>query len=423
MNIKHSFKHRIVNFTSGEFIRNIGWLGLAESINRIFRLGATLILPRFLTKHDYGLAALIITTYEFTSVFTRVGVGAKVIQVEGEHLNEFCETAYWLNWIIFILVFLIQCLAAFPIAWFYQDDALILPICVMSLIYLFSPLGRVQAALVMREKRLKITAFKQASVSFASNLATVLLAIGGAGMWAIVLPRVISAPLETLIYLYSHPWRRSGKLTLKHSKEILSFGSNYLGVGFLKTLKDNLDYLLVGRFLGVEALGIYFFAFNAGIGMSLSIIKSITTALYPQLCSVRESLSSLKATYYKSLKIISLIIIPFVFLQSTLAPFYVPLIFGEEWVPAIPILIVICLSAIPRPYEMASLQLLISIGQPRMALIWNSIFTILFTLILLIGVHWQATGVAIAVLTANFFFIPPFVLWINRYVFNRHSAG
>ena len=419
---KHYFKKRVSQFLSGEFVRNVGWLGLAELVNRVFRLFSTLILPRFLSGHDYGLAALVITTYEFTSVFTRVGVGAKIIQVEADRLEAFCKTAYWLNWIIFILMFFIQCVAAFPIAWFYGDNSLISPICVMSLIFLFSPLGRVQAALTMRDKQLKVTAFKQAAVSFVSNIATVILAVSGAGMWAIVLPRVISAPVETLIYLYSHPWRNSGPFTLKHSKEILSFGSNYLGIGLMKTLKDNLDYLLVGRFLGVEALGIYFFAFNSGIGISLSIIKSITTALYPQLCAARESLASLKETYYRSLKTISLIIIPLVLLQSSLAPIYVPLIFGEKWIPAIPILILICLSAIPRPYEMASLQLLISIGQPRTAFLWNSIFTALFTLILLLGMRWEAYGVAIAVLAANFIFIPPFVFWADRYVFKKTSA-
>lgn len=420
---RHYFKKRVGQFFSGEFVRNVGWLGLAGLINRIFRLCSTLILPRFLSGHDYGLAALVITTYEFTSVFTRVGVGAKLIQVESDRLEIFCKTAYWLNWMIFILMFFIQCIAAFPIAWFYKDNALIMPICVMSLIFLSSPLGRVQAALTMREKQLKVTAFKQAVVSFVSNVATVLLAISGAGMWAVVLPRVISAPVETLIYLYSHPWRNSGPFTLKHSKEILSFGSNYLGIGLMRTLKDNLDYLLVGRFLGVEALGVYFFAFNSGIGISLSIIKSITTALYPQLCGARESLSSLKETYYKSLKTISLIIIPLVVLQSSLAPTYVPLVFGEKWIPAIPILILVCLSAIPRPFEMASLQLLISIGQPRTAFLWNAFFTALFSLVLLFGVRWEAYGVAVAVLASNFIFIPPFVFLTDRYVFKKASVS
>jgi O-antigen/teichoic acid export membrane protein len=399
------------------FTRNLGWLGGGQAFIRVSRIAATIILPRFLTPHDYGLAALVITSYEFTQTFTRIGINAKVIQADEAEVEDIANSAYWLNWLLYVSLFFLQCIAAFPIAWFYKDDQLILPICILAITYLIAPIGRVQSSLIQRENRLKVTAFAQALRYATGNILTAVFAVLGMGMWAIVLPRLLAAPVEFIVYLVKHPWRPTQGFTTKYWGRIFSFGINILGIQLLKTLRENLDYLIIGRFLGVKELGVYFFAYNAGLGFSLTIIQSITMALYPHLCAARSNLSQLRQTYFKSLKTISFVIIPFVALQSSLAPFYVPIIFGEEWVVAIPILILICLSAIPRPFDSSAYQLLAALDKPHIGLYWNLIFTVLFALGLLVGVQWQSIGVAIAVLAVHILFVPMFVAWTIRYVF------
>jgi len=72
---------KIKQLLSSQFIRNVGWLGTAELVNRIFRLGTTVTLARMFSSQDYGAMALIYTIFEFANVFTlRGGIGAKIIQ-------------------------------------------------------------------------------------------------------------------------------------------------------------------------------------------------------------------------------------------------------------------------------------------------------------------------------------------------------
>ncbi|PZV06833.1 MAG: lipopolysaccharide biosynthesis protein [Leptolyngbya sp.] len=399
------------------FARNLGWLGLSQAFIRFSRLAATLLLPRFLTPEDYGLAALVLTTYEFTMTFTRVGLNAKVIQASDEELEVISNSAFWLNWLLYGSLFVLQCLAAFPIAWFYGNDRLILPICVLSISFLIAPIGRIQSGLIQRENRLKTYAVAQSIRYATANVLTAIFAIAGMGMWAIVLPRVVAAPLEFIVYLRQHSWRPSRRFTTERWGEIFSFGLDILGVQILKTARENMDYLIIGRFLGIRELGFYYFAYNAGLGISLTIINSITTALYPYLCSARENLAQLRRAFFGSLKTIALVIVPFVTLQSVAAPFYVPIIFGEEWIPAIPILILICLSAIPRSFDLASFHLLAAVDKARIGLLWNVAFTVIFGLALLVGVQAGVIGVAIAVLSVYTCLIPIYLLWATRYVF------
>jgi PST family polysaccharide transporter len=106
-------------------------------------------------------------------------------------------------------------------------------------------------------------------------------------------------------------------------------------------------------------------------------------------------------------------------LQSSLAPFYVPLVFGEKWIEAIPVLMLICLSAIPRPFGQAASQLMIAIGRPDIDFRWNVIFTFMFTLSIFFGVQWQAIGVAIAVLAIHAIALPGYTFWASRYAFHK----
>lgn len=404
---------------SSQFVRNLGWLGGSEIINRGFRLITTVILARFLSAYDYGLAAIVITTGEFVEVFSRNGINAKLIQAEQKELDVLCNSAYWLNWVIYCSLFILQCLIAFPISWFYKDSQLILPICITALLYLTFPPAIIQATLIQRENRFKVTAANNFIQVTGGNIITASLAVLGLGMWAIVLTRLLMAPLWIIVHRMYHPWRPTKKFTTQHWGEIFAFGRNVLGSELLKTAVNNLDYLIVGRLLGIQVLGLYYFAFNAGLGVSLSIINAINTALLPHLCSARAEWTQFKKQYLSSLKTIACVIIPMVVLQSSLAPIYVPIVFGQKWVSALPILILVCLSAIPRPFADAASQLLIAVGKPHLILRWHLIFTGIFITGILIGVQWQAIGVATSVLLTHFIFLPVFTFWATRYVFSK----
>ncbi|HEY9670900.1 MAG TPA: lipopolysaccharide biosynthesis protein [Waterburya sp.] len=408
---------------SSPFVRNVGWLGGGELLNRIFRLGTTVVLARQLSPHDYGLAAIVLTINEFTSVFTLGhGIGGKIIQADEKDVEEISNTAYWINWIVGVSLFIIQCIAAFPLAFFYKNNQLILPICIVATEYLMWPFFAIQMARIERENRLKVSAIANSTQSFFANIASITLALLGMKMWAIVLPAVLTVPVWIVIARKHHSWRPSGSFSLKRWQEIVHFGKNVIAVEFLDKLRANIDYLLVGMFIGINELGIYYFAFNAGLGISLNIINVLTWPLFPHLCTARGNLEQLKSKYFTSLKTIALVVIPMVLLQSSLSPFYVPIVFGQKWVIAIPILILICLSAIPRPFSNAATMLLLAVDKADINLKWSLIFTVIFAMSLMVGLQGGILAVAAAVFISHAVAMPIFSIWATKYVIRTQSS-
>lgn len=413
--------NKLKQIISGQFVRNVGWLGGAELVNRVFRLGATVTLARVFSSQDYGLMAIVYTVYDFASVFIlRGGIGAKVVQADEQDVKTICDTSYWLNWILCGAIFIVQCIAAFPIAQFYGNKQIILPICTAALMFLMLPLFLVHDALIQRENRLKVTALCNAAQSILSNIIIVILSLLGWGVWAIVLSMVLTTPVWIIITWKNHPWRPPKSFTLERWKEITHFGKNLLGAELLNKLRMNLDYLIIGRFLGIEALGIYYFAFNAGFGITMNVINTFMSALFPYICAVREDYKQFKQRYFSSLKKISLVVVPLILVQSLLAPLYVPIIFGQKWVSAVPVLIMICLSVIPRIFGWAASLLLTAMDKTKINLYINLIFTIVFAASILLVVKWGIFWVAAAVLISHLLVLPPFVIWTHRNVFNEN---
>lgn len=412
--------NRLKQTLSGQFIRNVGWLGAAELVNRIFRLGTTVTIARMFDSKEYGLMAIVYTVFDFATVFTlRGGIGAKVVQADEQDVNAICDTSYWLNWILCGTIFVVQCLAAFPIAQFYGNQQIVLPLCVAALTYLMFPLFLVHDALIQRENRLKVTALCNATQSISSNIIIVSLALLGMGVWAIVWAMVLTTPVWIIITWKNHCWRPPKSFTLQGWQEIANFGKNLLGVELLDKLRMNLDYLIIGRFLGIEALGFYYFAFNAGYGITMNVINTFMSALFPYICAVRGDYKQFKQRYFSSLKKVVLVAVPFILVQSLLAPLYVPIIFGTKWRPAVPVLIMICLSVIPRIFGWSYTLLLNAVDKSNINLRIYMIFTIIFAVTILLAVKWGIFWVAASVLICHLLLLPVFAIWTHHYVFKK----
>ena len=410
---------------SNKFIRNVGALVGGEALSRVFRLVLVVFIARLLSPYDYGLAAIVLTIREFANVFTmRGGIAGKLIQADEADLPVLINTAYWLNWIFSLGLFVAQCAIAFPIAWFYGDTALAWPIMIVAIAYLMIPFYAIQMALIERENRLQVAAAASVIDSMGSNVLTLALAFAGCGVWAIILPGVVVGPVVQLVFARRcHKWRARGPFSLTRWREIMTFGTQVIGGQLLDRLRSYLDYLLVGKFLGVEALGLYYFAFTSGLGISLSIIEKFTWAQFPYICEAKDNVVEFKRRYFNSAKTIAYIMVPLVVFQASLAPFYIPVVFGQQWIPAVPIMVLICLSAIPRPFGYAASRLLYAINRTDIELKWNILFTAVFGLLLLLVVQAGLIPVAAMVLATHIVAIFGFVLWTNRFVFGKHQQS
>jgi teichuronic acid exporter len=402
------------------FLKNIGWLGLSEGFIRLTRLGTAVVLARVLDPVTFGIAALVLTINELVRVFNRNGIGAKIVQCDTEELDEMVETAYRLGFVICSGLFVLQFLLAYPVAEYYDSPSLTPMLQVLALVYLIMPFGLVQSALVLRAQRMKTKALIEGVQVGIDNILTALLAIGGLGAWAIVLPKLLVTPIWVIGYRRAIHWSPTGKFfQFAHWKGILKFGRFFLGIEILKTARLNLDNLIIAKFLGIEALGLYYFARNAGLGFSMSLINAMSAALYPNLCELKTNTQKLKTRFLHNLKRVSLIVSPLILLQTLLAPWYVPIVFGPQWHDAVPILMLLCLSAVLRPLGESASVLAIAKEHIHLDYRWNLIFTLIFIIIAVVGAQFHLLAVAFGIAALYTITQPLYCRFVYQRVFKR----
>jgi PST family polysaccharide transporter len=210
----------------------------------------------------------------------------------------------------------------------------------------------------------------------------------------------------------------------------MRFGAPLAINDLLSALRTHFSALLIGASLGIELLGLFYFAYNAGLGLSMSLIRSLNQVLFSHFCRSRQPRNSRNLTrpeYSYTTGELRLGIgvgmgtmIAAVMSQTLLAPYYVPLLFGERWVDAgaLPLLIILCLSALPLPLASVASQLLCSYGRPGDDLWAQLLYTSLTMAALIIGIRGGLQGAALAILLSNLLFCP---LFLHQVLRNSHK--
>ncbi|MBT8422013.1 MAG: oligosaccharide flippase family protein, partial [Gammaproteobacteria bacterium] len=278
---------------------------------------------------------------------------------------------------------------------------------------------------VQRDQRLKVTAWIDSSQIMIDNVLTAVLAIAGFGAWSIVLPKLLVAPIWVFGYRWAEPWRFNRKLGFTPFRNAFAETRGMLTSEVARSLRAQMDIFVIGRLLGTEALGLYYFARNSGLGISLSMLQAATHAMLPQLGEIGRRFGigqELRAESLRILRLLLLIVVPVIAAQTLLAPFYVPLVFGEQWVPAVPVLMLLCLSAAPRVIGESVAQLTRATGQSHIDARWNVWSTPIFLVVVMLGTSEGLVGTAIAICIFHWLYQSLFVTSTLFGMFGRRSV-
>jgi O-antigen/teichoic acid export membrane protein len=329
-------------------LANIGWQALGEICGRIARLIATVLLARALTPVDFGAAAAAITCFEIIRVLLNTGVGQAIIRARDDQLDATCATAHRLSWLSCILVAALQVAVGWGLSLYTGHPELFHMIAALSGVYLIMAPGIVNIQLLIRQNRIKTVTGIATAQNVSDHALTAILALTGFGAWAIVLPKLLTAPIWLFGARRSQPWTRNKAAGFVPMRDILVYAAPILGSEIMAAARLHIDKLLVATVLGVEALGIYYFAFNAGIGVSMTLTAALAMSSYPHLAEVahkpRELLARFDDIMSRTAPLIGLAIA----FQAFAALTYVPLVFGAHWAHAAPLVAMLCVSGITK---------------------------------------------------------------------------
>jgi teichuronic acid exporter len=329
---------------SRSLFSNVLTMAGSEAINRLTRIVTALALGWSFAPYEFGLAAIALTSADIFRAFTQTGIGARIIGIEDEYYDAACNSAYRMNWVFYFVVFALQVSSAVPIANYFGDTKIAWIIAGLAVPYLLYPIVAVQVYRLHRQKRMRETAVMMTLLLSGDNLLTALFAVAGAGLWSLVIPKILCGLLWVLFYRRLENWSPTAENL--PVLPMLKFGLTVLSSELATALRLHADKFIIGHVVGLVALGNYFFAYNVGLGIVTALTTAATTALLPYFVPVK-GMTGNGRHLLKSVSVMIAIVAPVVLLQSVLAQWYVPLIFGERWLEAVPVIELLCWFGIP----------------------------------------------------------------------------
>ncbi|MBW3141625.1 MOP flippase family protein [Ferrimonas balearica] len=345
-------------------VHAVSWTLGGRQLQQLATLFITAVLAKLLTPEDFGLMGMVTVLSGMAMILSDTGFSAAVIQ-RNNLTQVHYSTLFWVNLGIGLTVSCLFFFAAPLIAAFYQRPELTLISQILSVSFTLSALSTIPQALMRRAMRFKRLTIIDTVVHLSTGTAVVVMALNGYGIWALVAQPLIQQTFKAVMMWWHCPWRPSLVLSVPALKDVFNFSANILGLHYLQYFMNNLDYLLVGRFLGAEALGYYTLAYKLMFVPIRNICQEIVKVLFPALSRLQDDPKALLDGIGKALRSTCYIVFPMLMGMFMVADIFIETIFGEQWAPTIEVLQVLCLVGLVQAVITVLSVVFRATGQPQ----------------------------------------------------------
>lgn len=359
----------------------------------------TAVLARLLSPRDYGLAGLATVYVGLAAILSQFGIGAALIQrveLTPRVVRAGFTASILIGGLTTVLVWITAPLAAAALG----NDQLVPIIRGLSFTFLLANPGAVAEAMSQRNlawRRLMWVELAAFTLGYA--LPGLALAAAGYGVWALVGSALGQNLVRsaTLLILQPHPkWPRIGP----EIREVLLYGSRFTLARIFNYGAGQGDNLVVGRVLGIVALGYYSRAFKLMMILVTYFAMVVTRVLFPIMSRLQGEPERLRSTYLTGAAVLGLVSAPLGALLVVLAPEFVGLLLGPKWVPAILPFQILTAGIMLRNVYLMAYCLDGAMGAMRKRTMRDGIYALAVVLGSLVGTRFGLVGVATGVVAA-----------------------
>ncbi len=374
------------------------WVFSISVTNRLLGFIRTIVLARLLAPSDFGLlgfAMLAITTLE---TFSQTGFQTALIQKK-QGTAKFLNTAWTVSGIRAILLFVILFTTAPTISNFFNSPDAVWVIRIIALSIIFTGFRNIGLLYFQKELHFNKLFFYE----FFSTLIELCLAISLAlilrNVWALVWAGLAGQFARLILSYVVHSYRPRLRFDKGEFTELFGFGKWVFASSIIVFIVTQGDDVIVGKMLGIAALGFYQMAYTFSNMPSTEIIQVVSRVMLPAYSKLQDDLPKLKRAYLKILQLTAFVSAPLAGGIIALAPEFTEIFLGTKWMPAVPVMRILALSGLFRSIISTTSPLFVSIRRPDISVKCQVVRMSLFVILIFpLTIKWGILGVAYSVL-------------------------
>lgn len=371
----------------------------AEGGKFVLRFSYQIVMARLLLPADFGIVAMAAPAIAFVQMFADLGLTEATIQRKDISQSQL-SFLFWINLGMGVVLGGL-CFAAAPlVAWFYHEPRVAGVMMATGGILLLGGLFSQHQALLTRHMRFRALAVLDLG-SFAVGIAAgVTAAELDAGYWAILISQGVTSLAAIAIAWSITRWVPGRPGRAADMRAMLRFGGNITAFRVMNFFSHNTDSILLGRYDGEFALGLYNRAFKITLLPFTQLCVPFTKVAIPLLSRSQDRPEFYRNAYSRMLEALLLLLYPGLIFLLVNARTVVLLALGPHWAGVAPIFQYLGIDAFVAPLAYSMGWLFVSQGRTRELRDWSVPTSILFIVAFVIGLRWGAQGIAAGYATA-----------------------
>jgi O-antigen/teichoic acid export membrane protein len=361
---------------------------------------ATVILARLLTPEDTGLYTIAAAVTAMAHCVRDFGTGTYLIQLKELSLERI-RSVFTITLLFALGIALALFFAKDSIASFYEDPRLQTVLSVSIVNFIVIPFGSISLVLLRREMNFHATYLIGVTGTTTHAVVAIWLAYQGAGAVSLAWASLANVVVVAALASWLRPIPSGHRVSLKGALDVLRFGSYATSAYAIHEAGVRAPELLIGRVLGMHALGLFSRAVGLTALFDSFIMQAIGAVALPAFAQRFRDGGDVRSDFLRGLEYMTVVAWPFYAALGFLAEPFIRILLGSQWLDASPILQVLCISA--SIGSLASINWIVfqGTGSMRQNLIVHTASAAVQIVCIAIAAFYGLVAVAIALVAAT----------------------
>ena len=394
----------------GKSVRGGAVTLISQGLKFVLGMGSTMILARQLTPADFGLQGMVLAITGVIGLFGDIGLSMATVQSDSI-THEQTSTLFWINVALGSALAVLVALLAPVLIDFYQEPRLLWMTIGAAATFFIGGLGVQHSALLVREMRFVALAKIQILSLIVSAAVGIGMAAFGFGYVALI-GNMVAAPVITVACLWfavrwipGMPCRGYGLRSALHFGGILTLGNLVVYLGY------NAEKVLLGRFWGAAALGLYGKAYSLVNLPTTQLHSSIYTVVFPALSRLQADRQRLNNSFLQVYTAVVALSIPATICCMLFAEEMIRIALGPKWNGAVPIFRLLGPTVLAFGMINPFGWFLMSTGRVVRSLKMSLVIAPLVITAILLGLNYGPNGVALSYSVVMTLLTVPMIIW------------